>query len=441
LTTRTGDVQKKTTRGEDAARALLQDIAPTDLTGMCALLVGGTGDGRATLVASRALLERLDEPRLLDALTMASLPARERVRAFAARYAGLLTSLDLEAFVQHARALRVEPFRGPILDAPTARYGVLEGALLPVRPRSGVRADTPAPVVSTRGVAAQLELDALLKVFRRWGFVTYRKGKAGAAASSSVPSFDELFAPLEAAVPRGGKAWGRALLHCGALTLETTKGRLVIAPALLDAREPSAALRTIMAGLWRRQAQCLAMDVDVLGPDAWRVAGCVQQQANPTAHRDLLLAGLRRLPVGAWVEVSELASAVFADGLLTAVAESLRAAWFDTHGVRVKSFRPDAEDGEPFRLRVPSLLAWLSQVLGQLGLVDLAAEASGAGAVRRASLRSPPTCAAELAALTHVRMTALGAELLDPFVATPPAADQGPGEDGLDALADLLTRM
>ena len=81
MTTRTGDVQKKTTRGEDAARALLQDISPADLVGMCALLVGGTGDGRATLVASRALLERLDEPRLLEALTMASLPARERVRA------------------------------------------------------------------------------------------------------------------------------------------------------------------------------------------------------------------------------------------------------------------------------------------------------------------------------------------------------------------------
>ena len=183
MTTRTGDVQKKTTRGEDAARALLQDISPADLVGVCALLVGGTGDGRATLVAARALFERFEDARLLDALSTASLPARERVRAFAARYAGLLTSLELEPFVQHARALRVEPFRGPSLGAPAARYGVLEGALLPVRPRSGVRADTPAPVVSTRGVSAQLELDALLKVFRRWGFVTYRKGKAGAGFS------------------------------------------------------------------------------------------------------------------------------------------------------------------------------------------------------------------------------------------------------------------
>jgi len=434
-------VQKKSNRGEDAARALLQDISPADFVGACALLVGGAGDGRATLVAARALLERLGEPRLLDALTVASLSSRERVRAFAARYAELLTSLELEPFVRHARALRIEPFRGPSADVPDARYGVLEGALLPVRPRSGVRADTSPPVISARGVTAQLELNALLKSFRRWGFVTYRKGKPGAAAAAGVPSFDELFGPLEAVVPGGGKAWGRALFHCGALTLETSKGRMVVAPALLEAPAPAAALRALMAGLWRRQAQCLAMDVDVLGLDAWRVAGCVQQQANPTAHRDMLLAGFRRLPVGAWVEVSELASALFADGLLTAVAESLRVAWFDTHGVRVKSFRPDAEDGEPFRLRVPSMLAWLAQVLAQLGLVDLAAEPSGAGAVRRASPRSPPTCATELAALTHVRMTTLGAELLDPFISAPPAADQGPGEDGLDALADLLTRM
>jgi hypothetical protein len=419
-------VTKKSSADDTSARALLQATTSADLVGLYALLAPTEGRSATySLATARALCALLRDPEFASGLELKPLPVRERVRVFVA--------LGLEALVDRVRRLRVEPYRGRVHSEPNADFAVMAGALLPfTRP---VRRTTVAPVVVHRAVAAQVELAALLRLFRRWGFVSFRK-----SARAEVPTLADLFAPFEAAVPAEGRAWGRALMVAGTLTLQGAKARLVLLPEVLAEPDPSGALRAIVHSLWRTPAQSLALDVSVLGPDAWRIAGCVERPAPPTAHRDLLLAGLRRLPVGEWVEFAELAGLLYQDGLLTPVAESLRHAWFDQHGVRVRHFRPDAEDGEPFRLRVPSLLGWSVFVAGRFGLVDLAYDPGGAGSVRRASPRSTSACEPSLAALTHLRLTSLGTELLDPFVGLQPSATSGPGEAGLDALSDLLTR-
>jgi hypothetical protein len=427
-------VTKKSSADDAPARALVQATTSADLVGLYAVLA--PVEGRAatySLATARALLALLADPDFAVGLELKPLPVRERVRVFVARHGALLETLGLEALVDRVRRLRVEPYRGRAHAEPNADFAVLAGALLPfTRP---ARRKVVAPVVVGRAVAAQVELDALLRLFRRWGFLSFRK-----AAKADVPTLADLFAPFETALPTEGRAWGRALMLAGALTMQPEKARLVLLPEVLAEPDLPGALRAIMRSLWRTPAQALALDISVLGVDAWRVSGCVERPAPPTAHRDLLLAGLRRLPVGEWVEFAELAGLLYQDGLLTPVAESLRQAWFDQHGVRVKHFRPDTEDGEPFRLRVPSLLGWSVLVAGRFGLVDLAYDPDGAGAVRRASPRSTISCEPALAALTHLRLTSLGSELLDPFIGVQPSATSGPGEAGLDALTDLLTR-
>ena len=111
----------------------------------------------------------------------------------------------------------------------------------------------------------------------------------------------------------------------------------------------------------------------------------------------------------------------------------------DPRTVPVTNLRPDHNEGEPFRLRLPFFLKLVLGVPAQLGVVEFALAPKGESVFRFSGPRArTPVFEGPWAEVTHLRRTSLGATWLDPLGPPPRDAAGGPGADGLDALADLL---
>ncbi|MFN3199421.1 MAG: hypothetical protein ACE366_13540 [Bradymonadia bacterium] len=150
---------------------------------------------------------------------------------------------------------------------------------------------------------------------------------------------------------------------------------------------------------------------------------------------------LKLLPVGQWVDMARFLEHAYALDMLPQVAPNMVIWGYDPGRWMAFRLPPDDPRGPLYRLTAPFMLTVLFEVMATLGIIDVAWLRGGLGIFRRHDMVSYPDIkrAQPYDRLTHVRLTELGAWLLDPYNGVPEASGEaGGGAGDLDALADLL---
>ena len=361
---------------------------------------------------------------------------RELLRALLGRLSTIL--LERESWRGALEAARALP---PVFDlaigstaTPVCCGSVLIGS-------TQARAETTPVSVAllvARGITAQVAVSRVLQAVAA-GRVEFTLKKALSAASvtglTGVVSADE-----QRLDPARQVAFIELVLRSPLVDATKKVCTLTDAGRASLKRPPIDALRRIFLEMRARPPESQFFSTALFGGDGFRHEMAVRRAEDPSIARETLYAGLRLLRPGQWIEAPMLISSLARVGLLPCISLELSNISFDAGRRAVNSSLLDGDLSEGFRLRLPFVLQSLFGPLSLLGLVDLAVGPEGLSPFRFASPRPGLTlCREPYSRLTHVRLTELGHELLDPFAAVERVKD-GPGDEGLDALAALLGR-
>lgn len=332
-------------------------------------------------------------------------------------------------------ALRPVPYVGRVVPAPDRQAAALVGSVVWKGEQVSISAP---PTVMPRAQGAQLQAavlrDHLFNLVTSAGEVRAHRAAIERlrAALPTVPRLAHA-GEVHAWVQRIWRAAGAVGYRVG---LAGPAAQEALAP--LTAVPPAELLHRLFATWARDPVADAPAHFELFGASAWRLVAACDQPTPPVVMRILSLAALETLPVDQWVEVAPWVDHLYRSGHLPATCRAINRSYRDPRTVAVTDLRPDHNEGEPFRLRLPTLLRFLCGVPAQLGLLDLALAPPGESAFRFTAPRANLTvCEAPYREVSHVRRTSLGATWLDPLP-PPPDAPHGPGADGLDALADLL---
>lgn len=160
-----------------------------------------------------------------------------------------------------------------------------------------------------------------------------------------------------------------------------------------------------------------------------------------TLRRLAAVAAFRLLPLGRWVDVARWLEHAYALDMLPQVAPDMVIWGYDPGRWMAYRLPPDDHRGPLYRLSAPYMLVILLEVMASLGVVDVAWLRGGLGIFRKHDMINYPDIrrAQPYDRVTHVRLTALGAWLLDPYNGVAETSGEtGGGAGDLDALADLL---
>lgn len=416
---------------------LLRDAAPVELLEPLAWELGDREVRRTLPSLSRAISEGLGTGDAAAARMIAlTPPARAVLRFLVGRMAVLLAARPAGArLIEDARRLAPPPYAGPVTERPERVVAALAGAVA----WTGESVElTAPPEVILRGAGAQVAAGA---VRARAGTLVESAGEHRAhrlavdALGAALPAVARVPALAD---PRTWdlRVW-RAAAACG-WRVGADPGDNDRALARLAGATPAECLSHLFHSYAAETTAEAPSAVELFGPSAWRLGAACEQPAAPVVYRIQSLYALETLPVDAWVEVPRFVDHLYRQGLLPPTCRGVVRTLADPRMVPVTSMRPDHNEGEPFRMRVPHLLRAVLGAPAQLGLVDLALAPRGESVVRFSGSRwRQPVCEAPYVEVTHLRRTSLGARWLDPLP-PPTGSSSGPGVDGLDALADLL---
>lgn len=374
--------------------------------------------------------------------------AAETIRGFApgpralgrwlfGRMADALSERDAgAAAVEGLRALAVPAYSGPVVERLSPRVAALTGGVIYSGEVTELGA---APEVVPRGVHAQVEAAQVRQ--RLMPLIT----SAGELRAHRL-AVEDLRAALPA-TPRhppmsDAQAWvqraWRAAVRFG-YRVGQPEPEIRAALTTLAGETPATFLAHLFAA-WATEPTAEAPAAfELFGAAAWRLVSACDQPTPPAVHRILTLAALEALPVDQWVEIARFVDHLQREGLLPATCRGINRTFADPRTVPVTNLRPDHNEGEPFRLRLPFFLKLALGVPAQLGAVEFALAPKGESVFRFSAPRARmPAFEGPWSEVTHLRRTSLGAQWLDPLGPPPRDAAGGPGADGLDALADLL---
>ena len=348
--------------------------------------------------------------------------------ALSARVAG-------RSAVESLREAGVRLYAGPTVPEPQRRTAALTGGVL----FQGEYAElSDVPQIVHRGVQAQVQAAQvrahLYRVITTAGAVRAHR-LAVDTLRTTLPLVPRLPALAEPQ-PWVQRAWRAATNFGYRVDLAEPEARAAL--GALAGETPAVFLEHLFAAWAAETTAETPAAFDLFGPSAWRLVAACDQPTPPALHRILCLAALEALPVDQWVEIAHFIDHLHRAGLLPPTCRGVNRTVTDPKTVPVTHLRPDHNEGEPFRLRVPYLLKLVLGVPALLGVVDVAFAPHGESVLNFSPPRARHVlCESPYREVTHLRRTSLGARWLDPL-ARPPPLDHGPGADGLDALADLL---
>jgi hypothetical protein len=340
-----------------------------------------------------------------------------------------------ERLIEDARRLLPVPYDGPVALHPGRTVARLTGGVA----WAGETVELPGPPeLVLRGASAQVAAAAVRThaaglVQSAGEFRAHRLAvEALGAALPPVPRLPRLADPRHWDL----RIW-RAAATCG-WRVDGEPDENERAVERLAGGSPEACLAILFRSFATETTAEPVAAFDIFGATAWRLGAACDQPTPAVVHRILSLYALETLPVDVWVELPRFVDHLHRHGLLPPTCRAIVRTLTDPRTVPVTNLRPDHNEGEPFRLRVPHLVGALLGAPAQFGLVDLALAPSGSSVLAFSGPRARlPVCEAPYGEVTHLRRTSLGARWLDPLPPPEPET-RGPGADGLDALAELL---